>query len=419
MDKQTEGAWLIHHTNKLQTVTNQHEFEDTFIAGKSGILLSAISSEDTLFIEDERLKALARASDINTRLELPVILPLLKDRNLIDVGTDGIEVLGVTSSSTLKHTSDIFHDFQPSKGETAALMLAERASQKPLDAKQIKEELSDVFLLSNSAVDDILYSSEKIGFIDTENVDDLTKIYFNGNLFRRESAKKTKMVLESLNQAEQTRLIQVTEMLKTRACISVEEAGTILGERLFQKVNAIGVFDVNVVSNSVENTGFITLPSAFSKYSNSMVEDAFDLAKAFVSSLTYGMTRSQYERGQITMISKLLQALIDGRWVGPVSAIGQDYKILELKGVVKVEKRRKGNKEGPMMKLLKKEVGRLALQAIQEGDVSEQSLKSLPSASVTQFVGPEANREIIRKKQVEMSPKASRDMLNSLRTGGL
>ncbi len=71
-----------------------------------------------------------------------------------------------------------------------------------------------------------------------------------------------------------------------------------------------------------------------------------------------------------------------------------------------------------MLKLLKKEVGELALQAIRQGDVSEHSLTSLPSAAVTRFNGPEHNRERIRRAQTKISPKATNDMLSVLRTGG-
>jgi len=43
MDKKVKGSWLIHHTNKLQAITNQGSYQNTFVAGKAGILLSAIS----------------------------------------------------------------------------------------------------------------------------------------------------------------------------------------------------------------------------------------------------------------------------------------------------------------------------------------------------------------------------------------
>ena len=70
------------------------------------------------------------------------------------------------------------------------------------------------------------------------------------------------------------------------------------------------------------------------------------------------------------------------------------------------------------MRLLKKEVGELALQAIRQGDVSEQSIIALPGAAITKFRGPEVNREIIRREQIQKSPFETNDMISALRTGG-
>ena len=225
--------------------------------------------------------------------------------------------------------------------------------------------------------------AEKIGFVDVEKLETGKSLLFNGNLFRRDTARKTKAVLDSLSSSDQVKLNEFTEVLKKNACIEFKIAKKQLGEILFEKVTAIGLFDVNFVSNTKENIGFLTLPSAFSKYSSSMVDDAFDLAKAFVSSVTYGMTKSSDARGKIQMVDSLISALVRGESVGPVQAIAEDYKILELKGVVYVTNGSKVNwagkkRTGPILRLLKKEVGELALQAIRQGDVSEHSLSSLP-----------------------------------------
>ncbi|TON85061.1 hypothetical protein CGH50_24380, partial [Vibrio parahaemolyticus] len=193
----------------------------------------------------------------------------------------------------------------------------------------------------------------------------------------------------------------------------------IVGDKLFEKIHSIGLFDFNVVCNNAEEVGFLTLPAAFSKYSNSMLEDAFDLAKAFVASLTYGITKSYYERGQISDIGALLRTLINGQAIGPVNAIGQDYKVLEIKGVVKIYQGSKKGRTGHMMKLLKREVGELALLVLKSGDASQESLMSLPGATVTKYIGPETNREITRRQQVKQSPFATNDMISALRTGGI
>lgn len=418
MDKKTKGSWLIHHTNKLQGVTNQLGYEKTYLAGKAGILLSAISANQDTTVNNDRLTVLAKAANINTTFELPKLIEVLQQQQLIDKSAGGIAVLGVTTTTALQHTSDLFDSLYPGTSEIASIVLAEHASIAPILANDIASDLADMYKLASSDLSQLFSDAEQIGFVDTERLDSNNTLLFNGNLFRRDATKKIKAVLDSLNTSEQAKLNEITEILRKRACVSTDYARQFLGESLFQKVTAIGLFDISVVSNSNEDVGFLTLPSAFSKYSNSMVDDAFDLAKAFVSSVTYGMTKSSYQRGQIQMVDALLSTLVRGDSVGPVAAIAEDYKLLELKGVVEVKQGTKKGRTGPMLRLLKTEVGELALQAIRQGDVSEHSLSSLPTAAVTTFSGPEHNREKIRRTQTKISPKATNDMLSILRTGG-
>lgn len=343
MDKKTQGSWLIHHTNKLQSITNQQGYEKTFVAGKAGILLSAISADKQSRIERDRLDVLAKAANVNVMMELPTLLKVLETHAYISIGTTGgVDVLGVTSASVLQNTSDIFSNLAPTPIESAAIELAEMASLAPVKATDAVEELADKFKLKKNDADQLLFESDQIGFVDTEKYDDGTCILFNGNLFRRNATQKIKTILDSLSQQEQQALSEFTDILKRKACIDVDTATKILGKPLFNKTSSIGLFDISIVSNNSSNTGFVTLPSAFSKFSSSMIDDAFDLAKAFLSSITYGITKSSHSRGKIQMVDALLSALVRGDSVGPVTAIAQDYRVLELKGVVAVYTGEKG-----------------------------------------------------------------------------
>ncbi len=417
MEKKVKGAWIIHHTHKLQNVTNQNEYQKTFLAGKAGTLLTAISANEEIELSLEKIDVLANASNINTTFELPQLISLLKKQGYIDTSEKSVSILGVTTSTVLSHTSDIFDNLNPTVKDHAYIQLAEHASQSPISSKDIHEKLSDTYKLDNEETSQLLVNAENIGFIDTEKISNDEKLYFNGNLFRRETSSKIKSVLDSLTPQEQINFNEVIDKLKKTVCIEVSIVKRMLGDSLFSKLTSVGLLDVSIVASNRDNTAFITLPSSFSKYSNSMIEDAFDLTKAFVSSLTYGMTKSEYERGQIQMISALLKTLVRGESVGPVPAIKHDYKLLELKGVVQVYHGSKKGRHGPMLRLLKKEVGELALQAIQQGDISEHSLNILPHSTVTSFKGPETNRETYRRIQVAKDPKSTHDMLQVLRTG--
>jgi len=46
MDGKTKGAWLVHHTHKLEQVSSVQEFNNIYAAGKAAILLPALSASD-------------------------------------------------------------------------------------------------------------------------------------------------------------------------------------------------------------------------------------------------------------------------------------------------------------------------------------------------------------------------------------
>ena len=413
MEAKISGAWLVHHSIKLQQITGSQEFNTVSAAGKAGTLLSALSSNEQTTVSRAEVEALAKAANINVLWELNPILETLKQRSLIDVSNTGVDVLGVTTEKVLEHTASVFEDLKPSAMERASIAIAEETSSAPRKQKTSLEYLSDTCKLTSEQAVGVLDSSEEIGFIDFEDLGG-EKVYFNGNLFRRDYMKKTQAVLSTLSAAESQKITVLEGMLKSAGCLPLEEAKKALGESLLAKLNAISMYDISVVNNDKENVAYITRPAAFSKYGNPFIEDALDLAKAFVSSVKYGMTRSSSSRGQIAYPGALIRKLIRGEEIGPVTAIGQDYKVLEMKGVVKI----RPDRWGYSMKLLKKEVGEIALAVITGGDASDLSLLKFPGASVTSYSGPEVNREIRRKRQTVNSKKETRDIVMALRTGG-
>jgi hypothetical protein len=280
-------------------------------------------------------------------------------------------------------------------------------------SKDAVEYVSDTFHLSHNETGDILRQSADIGFVDSEKFSDQS-LYFNGNLFRRKDTTKIGAVISTLNAVDEQNLILFTDKLRSAGCLPRREATGILGQQLYSKLCSIGFIDENTIGNESGRFSFVTSPASFSKFTNSAIDDAFDLAKAFVTSLTYGMTKSSPNRGRIFMIERLMKRLIEGQPVGPATAIGQDYRILEIKGVIKLTPAGDGRF---YMRLLKREVGELALLVITQGEASTESLLQLPSVSATEYSGPETNRVVTRKKQPEPLRRSVAGLLNELRTG--
>jgi len=416
MDKKTSGAWVVHHTHKLQGVKlATQDYDQVGFAGKCGILLNALAGSAESDLTNDRVTALAKANGLSARLELPAILDELHRQRLIDKGASGVCVLGLTTAQTLEQTAEIFEATSPGSCERASLDLAEMASHLPVVKEFAAEYLSDTYRIPSSETTDILQQCEQIGFFDSENTTG-EQVYFNGNLFRREDMVKANAILNSLSSEDERLVLELTERLKESGCVAKSEAVGVFGGALYSKMCAIGFIDENSIGNEAGTFSFVTRPAAFSKFTNSLADDAFDLAKAFVTSLTYGMTSSPYGRGRIRMIEALMQKLINGASVGPATAIGQDYKVLEMKGVVEVRPSGDGRF---FMRLLKREVGQLALTVITEGEAGGTPLLEMPSVSASRYNGPETNRSVLRKKQAEPLKKGVARLLSDLRTGGL
>ncbi len=415
MDEKTKGAWVIHHARKLQSTLSQ-DFDAIGFAGKSGTLLSAISAERQLQIPQGRLDALAKANHISPKSELPAILSELARQRLILPGAGAIEVIGLTGQGVLESTARIFSESSHEKHEEVVIKVSDAASENPLTDKAAVEALSDEFKLPSKDVLDTLLLGCNIGFFDSEAISPTEKLLFNGNLFRREDARKINGVLSTLSAVDAANLNELNAKLQTSGCLPLEIATRMLGVDLFDRLHSIGMFDVNVVGNDQGKNYFVTRPAAFSKFSDSIADDALDLAKALVASLTYGMTISSYYRGRIQMVSALMNKLIAGGTVGPATAIGNDYQALEFKGVVEVMPAQGGMFN---MRLLKPEVGRLALAVIQQGDITAESVASLPGARVTEYLGPEVTREVKRKHSTEAVKLKAKNLLQEIRTGGL
>ena len=87
------------------------------------------------------------------------------------------------------------------------------------------------------------------------------------------------------------------------------------------------------------------------------------------------MTQSGASRGRIEMIGALLRKLINGFAVGPATAIGEDYRVLETKGVIQVTP---GASYGYMMRLLKKDIGEMALNVLITGEAASTNVMDRP-----------------------------------------
>lgn len=418
MENRTKGAWIINHTKKLQDFSETTNFEDIQLAGKCGIFLSnlAATNEETQ-ISKEKVYAIATNSNINKKLELPAIKEALRNAQLIDFNSKGdIAVLGITSANILSHTADIFDQNDNLEYQYAALEISNHVSDKPIDESILKEYISDKYKIDQKKQLELFTQSEEVGFIDFEKLDE-GKTYFNGNLFKRDTLSKTTKVLSSLSSEEGRKLSELDSLINKEGCVILEVAEALLGKTLLSKVKSIAMYDFNEVSNNIHSKVYLTKPSSFSKYGNPFEDDVLDLAKSFISSLIYGMQISSNLRGKIqgySMLRNTLKKLLRGDRVGPCTAIGQDYQILEVNRVIQLEH---STNNRYYMRLLKYDVAEIALEVIEKGDLADHSTieTTFSSSSVSRYKGPEAHRIEVRRKKESTIKTDIKDLIRTIR----
>lgn len=399
----------MHHEQKLSSVQST-EFDSITVAGRASRLLSYISKEEQWSVPMDRVQVLAQANGIR-RHEIPGLLSALENVAVIDQGTNGISVLGISQANLFQHANSVFENETPANIERAALELADRASDSPVEQSDVTAELADLYKLPTQERSDLLNLSKQIGFVDHEAVGDQT-LLFNGSLFKRENAAKSRIILAGLTTVERSNLLEIDERLTKIGCLPEDTAIVVLGQPLWNKLHQIGYFQVSTVTNERGSTRFVTKPAALIKYVPGGLADMHDDAKALASSLTYGIMKSSLGRGKITMPDKLMGALIDRGYVeGWVNAIKQDYQALERRGVVQVSSSSDGNR----LTLLKPEVGEMARDLILRGDASEAAAKATFGNTAGRFLGPEEARHAERLKPVPQGASAASKALDSLR----
>lgn len=417
MDKKTQGAWIIHHGQKIAAASNASANYSTIdLAAKSGALLARMAGSKQFELNEDLVINLGKAGGLSPKTDLPACLDQLERQEVIErTSNGGVSVIGVTSSTALDHTAKLFDDNTPEAFENAAIALGELVSQAPLEKNHAKEQIGDEFRLSSEQAGEFLNQSASLGFVESDQDGD-NPLLFNGNLFRRDSVLKTKKVLDGLSQNEQVAFSEFEEHLKSAGALRIVKAQQVLGPDLLSKLRAAAVFDENIVSNEAGDHSFITLPGAFHKFSSPMIDDAFDHAKALVAALSYGMHVSSTSRGQIWGVDLLLRKLLRGDAVGPAPAIGKDYRALELERVIQITQ--VGSRYS--MTLLKREVGEIALQVLKTGNASAAAVTgAITGAQVTGYTGPEKARTDFRKrKDLQPSNSQMRGLLSSVRSGG-
>ena len=112
----------------------------------------------------------------------------------------------------------------------------------------------------------------------------------------------------------------------------------------------------------------------------------------------------------------IIQKLNRGSWVGPCTAIGQDYQLLEKDGVITTMPAGQGMYN---MKIRQKEVGLLVEQLLEFSKIVPEvdaKLQALLAKQPSSYTIPEDRRSRIMTKETRMTAKIQEKLMQTIRT---
>ncbi len=394
--------------------------ESLLFAGRCGSLLIKLAADDIEQLTHTKVKAHARVAGIDGPV-LRVYLDTLKAFGCIDWDTAfaAFEVLPFGRLRVLETTSQIFDGQMDSTPHERVLPeLLEFCLIRPRLESEMHAYLSP--LLHESDVNQLLALIERfqiLGVIPMEGTSD--RLYFNGYQFG-ERAREIGKVLAGLPQDKRDALTELVQRVMSSPGLPPEDVQT-PPDTLDQAI-ALGLVELSEVASPAGSARFLTMPNLAAPSVGAEVghleDDVFHHAKMFLSSLRYGELRSNLARGRIISPPVLIRALLDRDRVGPCTAIGQDYTILEAEGVIRTIRAEDRPGYQFHMELRRREPAEVVLGLLESGASSRLVARTLSAAFELpmSYKGPDAHRPPAARKAFKEDRETFLKFLEELRT---
>lgn len=425
-----KGTWIVNtakHIVDLKTSTVElAAIETTEEAGKAGLLLSKLVADNDEIIKVDKAKGFARLAGI-TSGEFRTYIDDLKIAEKLDYTRDvngninEIEIYCFSQRDALETVGKIFDNKEPREYDKANIYGLIETFKIPKSEDELKGDLARLGISEEGALK-TLELQELFGLVKTSGEDRGEKVYYNEYSFNSDPTKVVK-ALGSLDEAKRNDVLAVIDIITKNQGYLEDFLLNEIDKTTLDMMESLGIIDGITVNSDINSSTFYTTPQLKGEGVGvfNLSNDVFHKAKILLSCLRFGQIQSYYSRGKIDSNSKMMNIinkLLRGDWVGPATAIGNDYTLLELDGVIKTIP---GPSYGFLMQLRQKEVGVLVKQMIQYNQIFEDGTNNaiLIGEQPSSYVLPEKRKKEIEALGTQTIEKFKVDMLHTIRSGGL
>lgn len=429
MDNLEKGSWIINtvkHTTGVRTDTVElNDLEVTERAGKAGILLGKLLGSKQEIINGKKLSVFARTANISPDA-VKTYAEILKKFGQVDYKTDRfgnvseLEIYCMTTEDAINTVSNIFEYYEPDEIERGNLESLKTTFELPTSEEELMHVLTSEKGISEESVNEILELESAFSLIKKERVENLD-IYYNEYAFASDGSKIAKAIA-SLPEKQRNDVDFVMGQVKRSQGFLAESLNNLIDPDIIMMMEGVGLLDGITVNSDFGKAVFYTTPQLIGPGIGTwkISTDVFNHAKVLLGCLRYGEYKSVSSRGAIYTSSKMMNIvnkLIRGEWVGPCTAIGEDYKLLEIEGVITVKPYNGMYK----MQLRQIEVGKLVKQMLEYNMVVGDSVNEIDVFNnlPTGYIAPEERRKAIQAERTAPVKKIQEKFVASIRTGGI
>jgi hypothetical protein len=417
------GAWVINASKHLLRFHVAHigldALENILFAGKCGSLLVKLSGDQAEGLNFAKVRKHARLCGIGAK-ELQAHLEALKGQACIDWNAGGTEfqVLAFSRDRVLVTTTQLFELAPPTPLERVLPDVLEYCLLRPRLESELREYLNDVLTEADvTQLLALLQSFELLGVNDIEG--SVGRLFFNGHQFGDRSRDIGK-ALSTLPRAARSELDSLVEAVAKTPGLPPDQIKA--SPEIKKLAVGLGIVEESTVASPAGNATFLTsprlAPPSVGKETEHLEDDVFHHAKMLLSSLRFGELRSSSGRGRIMSPDVLVTALLERDRVGPCTAIGQDYVLLEGEGVIRTTRASHKPGEQFYMELRRREPARIVKSLLESNDTALMDSKWTTSALElpSGYSGPETARASAIAQTPARDAETMRRFLEELRT---
>ncbi|MFL2077168.1 hypothetical protein [Marinilactibacillus psychrotolerans] len=418
------GYWAVatqKHLCKFQTNSpNYEEFDALNVSGKAGRLLGLIRG-NTQITDIKRMEKLAGTMGIGKRELKKTIFPELErvtDKKIELHKNSSGEIIGLeeyflSTEEVLSAAGDYFEYMEPDDTERITVETLSNTKKIPNSGSELHSILAKEY--SEETIKHSLVYQEQFRLIKKSTINN-DEMYSNEYVW---NGKQDKIIhsLQKLDIVSREELSTFIELLQKTQGTSQSQIG--LNEQLLLLAKKTGIIDpINIKTSRSFNQEFLFTSNFLG--GETLTNDILDDVKLLISSIRFGTKFTQYSRLSNPIL--FLERLVAGGKVGPHSANGTDYILLESRGIIKTTP--SIHRPGRFyMELLKKDIGNKALEILKSSNYDIESSVdrynfSDPQDKHVYFESPENSRMNLAESTAAIS-EAEDYFIQVLRGEGL